>query len=98
MDWSEVEWRRVKDVNLENEINESDLVLFDGIDIDDVNQGGVPDCWVIAILASLINKGGADYIKYIFNQSSYNKYGAYSLKLFVDNKIVHAIVDDKIMC
>jgi calpain-15 len=88
-----VEWKRVTEI-----CNEEDSTyLFDSeIDVKDVAQGALGDCWLISALACLAEFPGGIQSIFITRERSY--VGYYTVKLWCnyDNKWRHITVDDKI--
>jgi len=55
--------------------------VFDNISVHDIKQGQLGVCYLLATLSSL-----AEYpniLKRLFNIHEYNKYGCYSVNIFV---------------
>jgi len=81
-----VKWRRVQELY-------KNFKLFRGIDIDDVVQGELGDCYYIAAIT-----GVSEYpsrITKLFLVNKENKYGCYAVNLYICGALSTIVVDDK---
>ena len=75
------------------EIIGDDYCLFsEKIEIDDVKQGSIGDCYFITSLANLCKY--PNKIKKMFKQTTKNEKGFYEIELYIDGKNQIVIVDD----
>lgn len=95
-DLSTVEWVRIQDLKIDNvpKVN----CLFDDIRPEDICQGALGDCWLLAALATLSENPAI--IQNCFLSRSFNPAGKYSLRLFnTESKAFETIVvDDYVPC
>lgn len=77
----------------------SKMVLFSGIEPNDIMQGCIGDCWLLAAFASVAEF--PNYIKTkIFKTKKISKIGKYEINLFdcSKNKWITVTLDDRIPC
>jgi len=76
-----------------SEIFKSKYYLFkDSIEVDDVTQGGVGDCWLISAIAALCVR--TDLVQKIFKTKSANKEGFYEVYYYENGEKKIMFVDD----
>mmetsp|Transcript_75016 Transcript_75016/g.223574 ORF Transcript_75016/g.223574 Transcript_75016/m.223574 type:complete len:718 (-) Transcript_75016:50-2203(-) len=83
-------WRRVRDFAPEARL------FVGGVDMNDVMQGAVGDCWLISVIASLACV--PKHVKQLIYPQEVSKYGAYAVRLFsaVRSEWLWVVVDDRI--
>lgn len=59
---------------------------------DDIQQGAVGDCYFLAVIASMAEKG--DRIRELFYTKKANKAGVYMMTFYVNGKKTPVVVDD----
>uniref|UniRef100_A0A0G4GFI5 Calpain catalytic domain-containing protein n=1 Tax=Chromera velia CCMP2878 TaxID=1169474 RepID=A0A0G4GFI5_9ALVE len=92
---SEVEWVRGSELAHSSKCVDK---LFDGIEPDDLVQGSLGDCWLIAAISAVAEFRGA--IRKLFVTQKFSEEGKYELKLFdaSSEKWETIVVDDFIPC
>jgi hypothetical protein len=85
-----VVWKRL------SEFMKDPQLFRDGIDPNDVRQGSLGNCWLIASIASVAENPAL--IKRLFITQKYNKQGLYQLRICKNGEWVNVIVDDYIPC
>lgn len=106
-DDSDVEWRRLGDFKREKRredtdkprIHDTDMQLFEGnIEAQDVLQGALGDCWLLASMAILAEREGV--LEDVFITREVDPRGKYTVKLFDVQKKewVTVTVDDYVPC
>jgi hypothetical protein len=98
---SMVKWVRLQDMQFTTADGVSCPIncLFDReIHPNDICQGALGDCWLLAAFATLSERDA--YIQNCFITRVFNPFGRYKIKLFDTraNKFVHIIIDDYIPC
>ena len=84
---NEIIWKRASD------IFESDYLLFENfIEINDVKQGDLGNCYFLSALAALCSYPNLIY--QIFKTKTVNQYGYYEIILFINGKFQIVIIDD----
>ena len=80
---SEVEWRRVIDLNWGNDLAKNKighpLMIADGVEPSDIKQGSLGNCWLLAALACLADHKGK--ITRALVSKVYNPRGRYTFRL-----------------
>mmetsp|Transcript_1109 Transcript_1109/g.1712 ORF Transcript_1109/g.1712 Transcript_1109/m.1712 type:complete len:941 (+) Transcript_1109:1-2823(+) len=69
-------------------------IIVDGIDIQDMIQGELENGWLLQALAACAMTPHRIYS--LFYPKTYNPYGVYSVKLFINEKWQYVLVDDYI--
>eukprot|EP00826_Nyctotherus_ovalis_P039385 TRINITY_DN3787_c0_g1_i6.p1 TRINITY_DN3787_c0_g1~~TRINITY_DN3787_c0_g1_i6.p1 ORF type:complete len:929 (+),score=272.17 TRINITY_DN3787_c0_g1_i6:165-2951(+) len=80
-----VKWRRIQEIF-------KSFKLFKGIDLNDVIQGELGDCYYIAAVTSVSEYPGR--ITKLFLVNKENKHGCYAVNLYVCGSLCTIIVDD----
>lgn len=98
----EIIWLRLSDIDFKNSgDNEATKVhvLFDGrIEVSDISQGSLGDCWLLAAFATLCERPA--FILACFVTRTFNYRGKYTIRLF-DKKLgrfIHVSIDDYVPC
>jgi hypothetical protein len=73
------------------------LQVFDKLSVTDVNQGGVGNCWLCAVLCAAINYA-PDVVTSAISPSEPNAAGCYSVRLWVEGRLLYIPIDDRIYC
>jgi len=83
-------WRRIKDFAPEGKL------FVGGIDMNDVMQGALGDCWLISVVASLACS--PKHLKQLIYPQIVNPYGVYAVRMYSvpDDTWYWVVVDDKI--
>lgn len=91
-----IEWIRIPDLELPD--NEKVECLFDYISPDNIAQGALGDCWILAAFAALAEQ--PHLIRACFVTKSYNNRGKYKIRLYDQriSKFIYITVDDYIPC
>jgi hypothetical protein len=93
---ADTDWVRAQDLDI---FKGKRPQLFEGkIEPDDLCQGAVGDCWLVAALACAAEN--PDSIRRMFSTKEYNPRGLYKVKIFDPHakKFIKIIVDDRIPC
>lgn len=104
---SEVTWVRAAEFSREGlgerpphpQLHDTDMELFHGkIEPNDIQQGGLGNCWLMAALAALSEHEGA--VESIFLTKEVNPRGKYKVRLFdpQEEKWKHIVVDEFVPC
>ena len=86
-------WRRPHEIM---NCDYSEIKVFDGIDIDDIEQGLLGNCYFLAALSGLAEV--PERVKEIFQSAAVNKNGKYGVRLFVRGIPTIITVDDRFPC
>eukprot|EP01064_Diplonema_japonicum_P010265 TRINITY_DN17579_c0_g1_i1.p1 TRINITY_DN17579_c0_g1~~TRINITY_DN17579_c0_g1_i1.p1 ORF type:complete len:643 (+),score=127.56 TRINITY_DN17579_c0_g1_i1:65-1930(+) len=78
-------WKRASDLFWEPSL------FKDGVNPDDVQQGGLGDCWLLSAVSALSKHTD---LTSIFHPPCFNPYGVYSVRFIIDNKERYVVVDD----
>jgi len=93
----DVDWVRADELDIVAKDDEvKHIALFHGIEPEDLCQGALGDCWLVAGLACLAEYPGA--IRKVFRECEYNDVGKYHVRLW-DGRVgkwVTVTVDDRI--
>ena len=85
--WNEYVWKRPKDV-----YGEGEFTLFNQINVDDIKQGKLGDCYFLSALSALAEY--PDKIKSIFETKELNNAGIYSVIFYITGEKRVVTVDD----
>ena len=85
--WSDFSWKRPHEM-----WGEGNFVLYDQIDMNDIQQGELGDCYFLSCLSALAEN--PDRIKAIFITKEVNDAGIYAVKLFINGEERVIVVDD----
>lgn len=77
------------------EIFKSEFKLFDGIDPDDIKQGSLGVCYMLATVSALASNPQNIHRIFVFSDL---KIGFYVLRLYVNGVPKYFVVDDQIPC
>jgi len=95
-----IEWIRIQHLEYTDKDRKKGAVnrLFDGISPDDIAQGGLGDCWILAAIATLSDR--PYIIQNCFKTKTFSKTGKYNMRLFDERKrkFVNITVDDYVPC
>jgi len=86
-DWNNCIWKKPKEI-----FGSSDYEVFKGIDITDIKQGALGDCYLLACIASLAEK--PNRIMDLFETKTVNEAGCYVVKPFVAGCQRTIVLDD----
>jgi hypothetical protein len=84
-------WRRPKDF-----MTGIPTLFEDSIDPNDINQGGLGDCWFLSSLAAIAENPAL--IKRLFITKEYNEEGIYKLRICKNGEWITVTIDDYIPC
>ena len=85
---SEVEWRRIPDI-----FKDQNYLLFEGtIEMADINQGSLGDCYFLASAAALSEYPNLIY--HMFRTKKISENGLYEIVFFIDGKFQLVLIDD----
>ena len=78
--------------------NVNDPVLFEhGVGADDVRQGALSDCWILAAMSMTATASGL--IEHLFVQEeTFEAIGLYTVRFYKNGQWLKVIVDDRIPC
>ena len=85
--WRDFSWRRPKDV-----WSEGEFCLYDKIDVNDIQQGLLGDCYFLSCLSAIAEEPSR--IKRIFVTQETNEAGIYAVRLFINGEPRVVVVDD----
>jgi hypothetical protein len=72
------------------------ILLFENIDPRDIKQGLLGNCYFLATLSALAEF--PDRVRKLFNNQTSNKYGVYSVNIFIKGIPTEIIIDDYFPC
>lgn len=84
---NKIGWKRASEI-----FNGNYLLFEDTIDMSDINQGTLGDCYFLSSVAAMTEFPNLIY--QIFKTKSINKYGYYELIFFIDGQWQIVIIDD----
>jgi len=93
-----VKWARLQDIDIVNKAGEGEGKrinrLFNSIQPDDIAQGALGDCWLLAALAVLSER--PHHIQNCFRTAAFSPRGKYTLRLFDEksNSFQNITIDD----
>ena len=86
--YEEIEWKRCNEI-----FKDQKYLLFEGtIELNDINQGSLGDCYFLASIAALTKYPNLIYN--MFKTKEINEKGYYEIMFFIDGKFQIIIVDD----
>lgn len=91
-------WRRAGDIyniTTDNQLQKQ-LKLFDGISPEDINQGGLGDCWLCSSIACIAER--PQLIQRLFITKNINSFGIYQIQLCRDGIWQSFVIDDFLPC
>ena len=72
-----------------------DKPLFkDGVDVNDISQGALGDCYYLSALGVLGSRGTRDCFFFIENADEWREIGAICVRFYIDGKPDYVIIDD----
>ena len=86
-------WLRSRDIPRDG----ADLRLVDQLSVTDVNQGGVGNCWLCAVICAAINYAPG-VVASAVSPPEPNAAGCYSVRLWVEGRPLYIPVDDRMYC
>lgn len=68
----------------------------DGVDVNDISQGALGDCYYLSALGVLGSRGTRDCFFSIENPDEWRELGAICVRFFIDGKPDYVIIDDQL--
>lgn len=87
---AELYWKRV------GEVKPNTPLYHDGVDVNDITQGALGDCYYLSALGVLGNRGTRDCFFSIENPEEWRELGALCVRFYIDGKPDYVIIDDKL--
>ena len=95
--WEDLEWRRVSEIEELNNPDNGPLEVFSkGIEPNDIKQGKLGDCYLLAALSVLAEK--PQRIKNLFILDKINEQGVFAVRFYKNGKMRNIVLDDYIPC